>query len=202
MPYTAPPAPVTTTWWNANVKDQVISTVTSATRPAGTEGQVIYETDTDRVLMHDGAAWVRIAHGSASGRTGCRLRRAANQSITTATDTTVTWDTEDQDTDGFITVSSDTITIPSGLDGVYAMTAYVVWAATPGATSNVRFEFAGTTGDFRTSVGASSVAFQAQTVAVPCWALSATNTVKLRVYQATGASINITAALQLFRLYR
>lgn len=58
MPYTAPPAPFTTVWWNANMKDQVISTVTSITRPSGTEGQVIAETDTTLFQVYDGSAWV------------------------------------------------------------------------------------------------------------------------------------------------
>jgi len=55
---------------------------------------------------------------------GCRLRRAANQSINNTTDTAISWDTEDLDTDGFITTPSTTITIPAGLDGRYAITVY------------------------------------------------------------------------------
>jgi hypothetical protein len=48
----------TASYWNANLRDQVVSTVTSATRPAGTEGQVIYETDTDLVYIYSGSGWV------------------------------------------------------------------------------------------------------------------------------------------------
>jgi hypothetical protein len=44
---------------DAWLTEQVISIVTSATRPSGTEGQHIYETDTGRVLWYDGTNWIR-----------------------------------------------------------------------------------------------------------------------------------------------
>jgi hypothetical protein len=38
--------------------EQAIATVTSSTRPASpNEGQVLYETDTDRLYIYDGTAW-------------------------------------------------------------------------------------------------------------------------------------------------
>lgn len=53
--------PVTASFMNTNWRDQVVSTVTSATRPTGTEGQVIYETDTDRYYACTVAGtWVEI----------------------------------------------------------------------------------------------------------------------------------------------
>jgi hypothetical protein len=45
--------------YNANVRDQVVTTCTNATRPAGTEGQWIFETDTGRMFVHDGSAFVQ-----------------------------------------------------------------------------------------------------------------------------------------------
>jgi hypothetical protein len=48
--------------YNSNFRDQVISTVTSATRPSGTEGQVIYETDTDLLYIYNGG-WIRFGAG-------------------------------------------------------------------------------------------------------------------------------------------
>jgi hypothetical protein len=60
MPYTtrADGDVLTASSHNANCRDQVISTVTSGTRPAGTEGQFIYETDTDLVYVYNGG-WVQ-----------------------------------------------------------------------------------------------------------------------------------------------
>jgi len=48
--------------FNTQFRDQVISTVTSATRPTGTEGQLIYETDTDLCYLYNGG-WVRFGAG-------------------------------------------------------------------------------------------------------------------------------------------
>lgn len=48
-----------------------------------------------------------------------RLRRAAPQVMTTGQ--LVNWDTEDADTDNFIAVPANTITVPAGLGGMYAI---------------------------------------------------------------------------------
>ena len=88
MPDTAPPAPITTAFWTPNVREQVVATVLDAARPASTaEGRLIAVTDKDRLEAATGAAWVRVAHWTTSGRTGCILRRVANQSIANTTDT-------------------------------------------------------------------------------------------------------------------
>ena len=43
---------------NDYLMEQAIATVTAATRPASpNEGQVLYETDTDRLYIYDGTAW-------------------------------------------------------------------------------------------------------------------------------------------------
>lgn len=57
MADTAPPTPITTSWHNANVRQQVITQCTAATRPTGVEGRWIAETDTDRYLSYDGTGW-------------------------------------------------------------------------------------------------------------------------------------------------
>jgi hypothetical protein len=44
----------------SNIYNQVIAQVTSGTRPSSpAEGQAIYETDTDRVYIYSGSAWVQ-----------------------------------------------------------------------------------------------------------------------------------------------
>jgi hypothetical protein len=50
----------TSSQWNTNFRDQVVTQCTSGTRPTAVEGMVIYETDTDRLLYYSGAAWVII----------------------------------------------------------------------------------------------------------------------------------------------
>lgn len=53
-------------------------------------------------------------------RFGCTLRRAAVQNTGSGVTGTVSWDTEDEDTDGFWS-SGTTITIPAGGDGIYTI---------------------------------------------------------------------------------
>ncbi len=62
MPYTtvATNDVLTASHFNTNYRDQVTATVTSGTRPSGTEGQIIYETDTDRYYAYTGSAWTEI----------------------------------------------------------------------------------------------------------------------------------------------
>ena len=57
---------LTASFWNANVRDQVVSTTTSGARPSGTEGQVIYETDTDAFQVYNGG-WIE--YGRTAGAT-------------------------------------------------------------------------------------------------------------------------------------
>lgn len=58
----------------------------------------------------------------ASTRVGFSVRRAAVQSIPNSVATNISWDTEDEDTDGFISVTSTTATIPAGKAGLYVIT--------------------------------------------------------------------------------
>lgn len=60
MPDTAPPADgaaITSSYLQTMLREQVIRTVTSSTRPTGVEGAVIYETDTDSFYYYTGSAW-------------------------------------------------------------------------------------------------------------------------------------------------
>lgn len=46
------------TWGNA-VRDATVQVTTSGARPTAAEGMVIYETDTDKLMIYTGAAWVQ-----------------------------------------------------------------------------------------------------------------------------------------------
>lgn len=63
---------------------------------------------------------------TATARCGMSLRRAATQTLTDNTLTTVSFDTEDEDTDGFWAIGSPTVvTVPTGKGGTYSITAGV-----------------------------------------------------------------------------
>src|SRR6266540_3251002 len=112
---------------------------------------------------------------------GCRLRRAANQSINNTTDTAISWDTEDLDTDGFITTPSTTITIPAGLDGRYAITVYAQPATViTGVPANLRTPIVSGTADLR----------YLATVVIP---LLAGDSFQVHLFHTIGAATNHTA---------
>lgn len=86
------------------------------------EGEQYVDTTNDRLSVYSGSAWVRTGHYSTTGRTGFALRRVATQSVATNTAANISWDTEDFDSDSFFAPTSATVTIPSGLGGLYAVT--------------------------------------------------------------------------------
>lgn len=133
-------------------------------------------------------------------RVGCRLRRAAVQSISNNTVTSISWDTEDEDTGGFITVTGATIVIPAGnADGEYDITLWVnaqSVEATFHATRNyidlgITAAAAGIPASFRQKID--SVEDQATVTAcnIP---LVGGDTVTGRYFQDSGSSQNVTAA--------
>lgn len=73
------------------------------------------------------AAGDKIRASDIISKHGVRLRRlSTTQTVSTATLTSISWDTEDEDTDGYWS-SGTTVTIPTGLGGIYAIafrTAY------------------------------------------------------------------------------
>lgn len=84
---------------------------------AATAGGLILASDVSSI-----ADRVTVLEAGPDGtRDGCTLRRAANQSVNTGTTTSISWDTEDADPQAFISVTSATITIPSGLGGLYGI---------------------------------------------------------------------------------
>ena len=177
-----------------SIAQQVVITCTSGTRPGTpSEGMTIYETDTDRLLVYSGSAWVRLGvHSSSSGRTGGSWTRSTTQSIPNTTVTNISWNSESSDTDNILTPTSATATVP--VAGVYAITANVNWASA--ATNGfLRITAGGTAYDFDASMAGSA---GTGTLVV---SLSASATVVVAVYQATGGALNVsTAGLQIWRL--
>ena len=184
---------LTSTDVNTYLGKQTIAQVTSVTRPASpAEGQTVAESDTDRITGFDGTAWQRLAHWSATGRTGTRLRRVANQSIPNSTLTNVSWDTEDADSDGLISVSSDTITVPSGLGGLWIVRATILLSGSSGDGSlSIQVNAVNHTTTIRNTSNATATWFgvigDAQTIKVP-------------VFQASGGALNLTGDLIAMRI--
>lgn len=158
---------------------------TSSTRPvAPSSGILIYETDTGKVRLWTGAAWVVIA-----GRTGGSWRRFSFQNIPNTTVTAISWDTEDADTDEFLTPTSTTATIPAGLSGVYAVTA---------------FGYAGADGEIHITASGTDIAFgrtnsrTGQATAATTKLLAAGTTITVGVWSNFGSAFNFTGSLNLW----
>jgi hypothetical protein len=152
----------------------------------------------DSAEIVDGAVdAVHLASGVArSNLAPSVFRRAANQSIaSSASRTAISWDTEDQDTDGWATVTTDTLTCPA--TGVYLVVAEVDWASDPGNYDVIivrNSETLNLTGKFPDATNARVGAFVAQ------W-FTTSDTFQVQATQSSGGAINLTAKLYIQRLY-
>lgn len=170
---------------------------TSATIVRGDFGTAARQHALGTEWVHGPVATVSSDLGDYPERVGVRLRRAAVQSIPNAATTAISWDTEDQDTNGFIAVTATTITVPTGLGGVYAVSASVAFAG--GSITGRGFldiVAGGRTwrGSLDSNIGEDQIA-HAATVA-----LADAATARVDVFQTTGGARNATAILEMFRL--
>ena len=100
--------------YNLNVRNQVITTCTSSTRPATpVEGQFIYETNNDAMAFWNGSAWIYAPPV-------LLYQASATQAFTASqTSTNITFDVEVIDLGAIGAVGSATLTVP--LDGLYSL---------------------------------------------------------------------------------
>lgn len=124
------------------------------------------------------------------------LVRNANQSIPDGVITDVSWDVETSDLDGFITATAVTLTVPTGLGGIWAITARWHWASSINNDQALDIVAAGVayrTGHQLTTIG-DNISHSITVV------LAATDTVKASVFQLSGGAVNGTGQLQMYRV--
>lgn len=167
-----------------------------------TSGVPVVETDTGRVLIHDGSAFQRVAAYASTGRTAVRLRRAATQTLTNDTYTTISWDTEDQDTDAFIAVPSTTVTIPSGLGGIYLAAATITVPAASYTNLAIQMTKNGALLATWPWFGIAVMTAATEPLVTATWTgqLAAGDTLTWKVFQSSGANRAATGSLELVRL--
>lgn len=93
------------------------------------EGMFSYLKDTNSTEYYSGSAWVALGGGGASGFVGVSVSSTTDQTVSNATYTALTWDSEYFDTDSFHSnvTNNSRITIPSGKAGKYLVSGYITW---------------------------------------------------------------------------
>lgn len=162
--------------FGATAKPVVICT--SSTRPSPpVDGQVVYETDKDRVMVYDGSGWAYV-----SGLVGATVSGSA--AIPNANTFNLSYSTETLDTDSMIAASGNTFTVP--FSGTYALTIDVTAPSdmAAGLGSNLILTAGTRTMDARLWSTSSAV-----TLIVP---LTASQTAKFQITNGTGAALTYT----------
>jgi hypothetical protein len=132
--------------WNTYVRDNFDSikfghvVCTSSTRPTGiAEGTMVYETDTNKVLVYNGSAWVDTEEFRSVGVNNYNnllvppsvfLSRAASQSVGNNSEVVISWDTQISDNDDMWASGTD-ITVKTS--GIYLISLYVNYQTASGA---------------------------------------------------------------------
>ncbi len=95
---------------------------TSSTRPTTPyEGQQIYETDTDKLLVWNATAWIVIFPAPAAA-----AELTSNASISNGSDTVITWSSSVYDNDTMFSAgTANRLTIKTA--GIYIVTATLCW---------------------------------------------------------------------------
>jgi hypothetical protein len=158
---------------------------TPARLAVGTNGQV---------LKANSATATGLEWGSASSAfIGCSVWSNSNQTITTTTVTAINFDQEIYDTNGFHsnTTNNSRITIPSGLDGKYLVTAKIDFSPNANGTRVVYHNVNGTLVNFAAYPVSSSSQSSSLTLS-GVYNLTAGQYVELAGYQDSGSSLTST----------
>lgn len=150
--------------------------------PVGTDNYVLRASASET----NGLLW---SEDKSYTRHGCVISHNANQAIANVTTTQLSFNTEDLDTDGFHSTSTNTprITIPTGLAGVYVVSAYVRWEST---TVTGPYLLIQKNGNAVARALSPSAAYVSQNVT---WVgyLAASDYVTVAVYHSSGVNKNV-----------
>lgn len=137
---------------------------------------------------------------SVAPASGCRAYRTTNQSITTATLTAVSCDSEDYDTDNY----HESATHPSRLTvpktGLYQVGCSIVWDSSTTGSRAVYVVKNGTTSTRLAGSDRNATASGAQSLSCTL-SLTVSDYVEFYVYQDSGGSVNLVATEQLLQIW-
>lgn len=181
---------------------------TSSQRPTGAslhEGKPTIDTTNDRFLLVDGSSVEqRAGWYSATGRTGGRWRRVATQSCSSGgSGVTISWDTEDADSDGFLVphaTSGTTFTVPAGCGGLYSISCRMVASAAVVAQHQIALNVTAAATGVSGYWLANGYGAAAMHIAVPGIPLAAGDTFDISAYQVSGSSKTYTGWIAVTRI--
>lgn len=179
---------------NDYLMEQAVITCTSGTRPSSpNEGMTIFETDTDKMMIYNGAAWSELGIiGTSLPR--CSASRGTTQSIANNTgDVQVSWTVENYDVGAMFAATSTTLaTIPTGKGGLYLVGTSIEFDTNATGYRALYFDKNGSTQVRHTSNAVSGNPTRLTGVTVMNCA--AGDTISIGVFQNSGGSLNINAA--------
>ena len=152
----------------------------------GTTGQVLSKASNTNMDF----TWTTSGGGS-STFVGCYLQKSANQSINNTTLTTVTWDVETLDSDGFHSnvTNNSRITIPSGKAGKYSIGVSLNWASNSTGLRQILFAKNGTTFSWSQNGTATTGATMVNKNIIVDLAVG--DYVEIQAYQTSGGALNL-----------
>jgi hypothetical protein len=182
---------------------QGVDTRLKALQPGTTLGDIAYSSATantnTRLGIGSTGQVLTVASGVPSWATpatssfvGVSLVKSAVQAVANATDTAITWNTEDYDTSAFhdTTTNTDRITIPAGKAGYYLIEARVSFAANATGIRSVTVKKNGSTavcGADLNNQGSSASAVLIQSRVISA---AVADYFHLNAYQTSGGSLN------------
>lgn len=189
-----------TRWRHSAYDTDFVYSATSTTLPTVGlfEGAKAIQDDKDREVTYDGSNWIPTSHYSANGRIGVELTNGGT-SLTSGVATIVTWTVETSDLDGFITVSSTTMVVPTGADGWYGASLKATFTTTALGINSGFAVAINNIIDGWTRLGPNINVAQ-----VGSWQgqLVAGQTMAIYLYQDGGSTVSCTPRLRLYRLNR
>lgn len=174
--------------------DLIVATAadTPATLAVGSANQVLTVDSTTAT----GLKWATTS--STPTFVGCSVYKNATQSLSNATQTAVTWQVEDFDTDGFHSTVSNTsrMTVPTGKDGKYLITVSIGYAFNASGRRAINFYKNGSS--YKSLFQVPPLGGSGSTVLTASCVLSlvATDYVEIYAYQDSGGSLNLNGASQ------
>lgn len=189
---TARQHPSGTTWYHGPTVNDYIRSVTTAPSGGGLpfDGQAWYHQSQKRLYLSEAASGVAIAHTTSAGRIGGTWTRSGTLSVSSGGDgTQVTYDAETYDSDGFLTPTSGTATVPAGLGGLYYWSLRFTWASSPTSPGKL-IDVAGSR---RYTQGGAYTASSLVDGQNGTMLLAAGDTVSFKALHQTGVGINISS---------